>query len=246
MNKINLKKLKKNKTAIFVLLVYLVLFIFYPEKANAAVKNTFYYLKELFEIIPLIFVLTMVVDAWVPKKIIYDRLGEKSGFIGGIFSVILGSISAGPIYAAFPLVKLLLKKGASISNAVIILSAWAVIKVPMLVNEAKFLSLKFMALRWIFTVIAILIMGYLMNKIVTKEEVFLTSEYKEFGDNIALINKDACVGCKVCVKNMPEVFSMKNGKAEVIGITNDFDKLEKTANKCPVKAIEINEDYMNK
>ena len=31
-----------------------------------------------------------------------------------------------------------LKKGASISNIVIILSAWAVIKVPMLANEAKF------------------------------------------------------------------------------------------------------------
>jgi hypothetical protein len=42
-------------------------------------------------------------------------------------------------------------------NLVIILSAWAVIKVPMLLNELKFLEFEFMAVRWVLTVIAIVV-----------------------------------------------------------------------------------------
>lgn len=244
MNNSAVKKLKKNKTAIIVLLIYAILFVISPDKAKASVNNTFYYLKELFEILPLIFVLTMVVDAWVPKEVIYGKLGENSGIIGNIFSLILGSVSAGPIYAAFPLTKLLLKKGASVSNAVIILSAWAVIKVPMLVNEAKFLSLKFMALRWTFTVIAILIMGFIMNRLVSKKEIFETSEYKEFGTKVASVNKEYCVGCKLCVREMPSVFSMEGEKAIVDGITDDIVNLRIVADKCPVKAIEVNEELL--
>jgi uncharacterized membrane protein YraQ (UPF0718 family) len=64
--------------------------------------------------------------------------------------------------------KSLLKKGASISNIVIILSAWAVIKVPMLANEAKFLGVNFMAVRWVLTVTAIFVMAYMVGKIVKK------------------------------------------------------------------------------
>ena len=40
-------------------------------------------------------------------------------------------------------------------SIIIILSSWAVIKIPMLLNEAKFLGAKFMIIRWLLTVIAI-------------------------------------------------------------------------------------------
>ena len=70
----------------------------------------------------------------------------------------------------------IIKKGASISNIVVILSAWAVIKVPMLANEAKFLNPKFMVTRWVLTTIAILIMGYLISKIVRRKDIPMDSE----------------------------------------------------------------------
>jgi hypothetical protein len=41
----------------------------------------------------------------------------------------------------------------SISNIVIILSTWAVIKVPMLLNESKFLGTKIMFNRWVLTTV---------------------------------------------------------------------------------------------
>ena len=98
-------------------------------------------------IMPVIFLLTTLIEAWVPKEMIMEHLGDESGLKGALISLLLGSVSVGSIYVAFPVCKTLFKKGASISNIVVILSAWAVIKIPMLANEAKFLSPKFMAIR---------------------------------------------------------------------------------------------------
>jgi uncharacterized membrane protein YraQ (UPF0718 family) len=78
---------------------------------------------------------------------------------------------SGPIYAAFPFCIMLHKKGASIKNIVIILSSWAVIKIPMLLNEVKFLGIKFMVFRWILTVIAIVIFSWITSKIVKDEDI---------------------------------------------------------------------------
>jgi uncharacterized membrane protein YraQ (UPF0718 family) len=66
---------------------------------------------------------------------------------------------------------MLYKKGASLRNIIIILSAWAVIKIPMLLNEAKYLGLKFMATRWVLTVAAILIFSWIASRMVKREDM---------------------------------------------------------------------------
>ena len=62
-------------------------------------------------IMPVIFVLTALLDTWVPKQQIMRFLGRESGVSGAVFSLVLGSISAGPIYAAFPLWRDAAQKG---------------------------------------------------------------------------------------------------------------------------------------
>ncbi|WP_427339096.1 permease [Caloranaerobacter sp. DY30410] len=166
-----LAKIKKNKLLTLVILIYLVLFLINTDKAILSVKNSMYYVKEMLEIMPAIFVITALIEKNVPKKLILNSLGENSGIKGIVLSFILGSFSAGPIYAAFPVCRTLIKKGASISNIVIILSSWAVIKVPMLLNEAKFLGIKFMFLRWILTIISILCMSYLVSLFVKYDNI---------------------------------------------------------------------------
>ena len=168
--KIN-KFMRKNKTLIFVAFVYIVLFILNPEKATKAISNSTYYLVEMIMIMPVVYLLTVVLDALIPKEAIIKGFGSDSGLKGNILALFLGSISAGPIYAAFPISKMLLDKGASLGNVVIVLSSWAVVKLPMLANEAKFLGVKFMALRWVFTVIAIFIMGYVFNRYLSTEDI---------------------------------------------------------------------------
>lgn len=230
--------LKKNKMIVFVALIYGIVFIVNPQKGTQSVSNSVYYLVEMLQVLPIIFLLTVVIEAWVPKELIMKGFGEKSGIKGNILSLILGSISAGPIYAAFPIGKALLSKGASITNIVIILSSWAVIKVPMLANEAKFLGLNFMAVRWVFTVISIFIMGYLAAKIIKKKDMpgFDEDKTKE----IFVINEDYCIGCGLCAEMQPDYYEMKDNKAKIKAMPdndNSIKSVMETANKCPTKAI---------
>ena len=231
---------KKNKLLIAVVLAYLLLSVISMQNASKALHNSVYYLLEMLQVLPVIFLLTTLIQAWVPKEVIMRGLGENSGLSGKILSLVLGSISAGPIYAAFPICMMLHKKGASIANIVIIISAWAVIKVPMLANEAKFLSLGFMALRWILTVIAIFIMAQLMAAIVKKED--LPGEIANQNEPSIQVRQEYCIGCGLCAKRFPEYFEMQGGKAACNNAqpnAADRDDIRLTAGQCPTQAIDI-------
>ncbi len=231
------EKVKKNKLLSAVILAYGILFATVPDKALAAVNNSMYYVFEMLMIMPVIFILTSLAEAWVPKEVIINSFGEKSGFKGNIFAFLLGSFSAGPIYAAFPVCRMLLKKGAGIANIVIVLSTWAVIKVPMLANEAKFLGPKFMAIRWVLTTISIFIMAYFIAKAVKKEDM---PQELEADSQAVSVNQDYCIGCGVCVNICPKIFYMDNKKALARNEATAGPiaaKLSKAAEACPAKAI---------
>ena len=225
-----------------VAVIYLILFALMPEKASTAIKNSIYYLIEMFQVLPVIFLLTVAIEVLVPKEWIIKHFGEKSGLLGNLLSLVLGSISAGPIYAAFPISKMLMSKGASVANIVILLSSWAVIKVPMLANEAKFLGVSFMSTRWVLTVAAILIMAWLMGKMISKRE--MSNDITDHPKPKVDVNQDYCVGCGICVKMMPEVYELIDQKAyarlENVNSGN-MTMIHKTVSKCPTQAITINE-----
>ena len=183
--------------------------------------------------------LTVVIEAWIPKEVIVKKFGENSGFSGNTLSLVLSSISAGPIYAAFPIAKMLLKKGASVTNIVIILNSWGVIKVPMLANEAKFLGVEFMAVRWVLTVISIVIMGYFISLIIKKEDLPGLEALDQTKIHFE-INEDYCIGCSICAKFAPQVFEMVDDKAKINYVPTNQSKIElvlSSVDKCPTKAI---------
>lgn len=235
-----LKKIKGNLFLVIVALAYIIMFIMNPAMEMDSVKNSGYYIKEMLMIMPVIFVLTALLDMWIPKEKIMQYLGKDAKAKGVFLSFVVGSISAGPIYAAFPMCVMLHKKGASIRNIIIILSSWAVIKVPMLLNEVKFLGSKFMAIRWVLTVIAIIIFSWIAEKIIKDEDLpgeVLTQPGLH-------INRDACMGCTLCAKSYPEVFGMENKKAITKSYEEsdlDTDRLGNAIKSCPVKAISYNE-----
>ena len=98
--------IKKNKLLSFVILAYIVIFIVTPDMGIAALGNSGYYLLEMLQILPVIFLLTVVIDVLVPKEAIIQGFGEGSGFKGNLLALLLGSVSAGPIYAAFHISKM--------------------------------------------------------------------------------------------------------------------------------------------
>lgn len=229
---------KKNKLILAVALAYAVLWIVSPDKALKSVGNSVYYLIEMLQVLPVIFLLTVVIDALIPKEFIMRGLGEKSGIKGNLLALILGSISAGPVYAAFPISKMLLGKGASVANIVVILSSWAVIKLPMLANEAKFLGVNFMVIRWILTVAAILIMAYMTAVLVKKKDILKPQEKTVL--NLPVIKEEYCVGCGLCVKTLPGFYEMRDRKAYVRKDPAENISprdIMKSVGECPTKAI---------
>jgi uncharacterized membrane protein YraQ (UPF0718 family) len=229
---------RKNRLLVLVALVYGGIFLVTPAMARQSVQNSVYYLREMLLVLPVIFLFTVVIEALIPKEMIIRGFGEKSGFMGNILALLLGSISAGPIYAAFPVSKALLNKGASVGNIVIILSAWAVVKVPMLANEVKFLGPQFMAVRWVLTVAAIMVMAYLTGVLVKKDD--LNPEADGSFQPKLTIEPAYCIGCGICTNLLPQCFTMEGEKAVVTQIPQApqaAERLQETADKCPGKAI---------
>ena len=234
--------IKKNRWLIMILLTYGILLIFAPEKAIQSGKNSRYYIIEMIEIMPIVIALTTLIEAWIPKKVIMKHLGDESGIKGGLISFALGSFSAGPIYAAFPLCKMLMNKGAGLFNIIVILSAWAVVKVPMLVNEAKFLGFRFMGVRWILSVAAIFLMAGLVTKMM-KHTTIEDDDKEKSPKNILKIENQFCIGCGLCKNMCPQYFDIKNGKAIMKNAQIKvivLEDIKKAAEKCPANAIVLN------
>ncbi|MGL1890383.1 MAG: permease [Spirochaetaceae bacterium] len=166
-----MKHIKKFKLIIIAIILYIGLLIFRSDLFFNAINITKGFLLEMIQVLPPVLVITALITVWVPSSVIRKGLGEQSGIKGRLLSFFIGAISAGPIYAAFPAVLVLFKKGASISNMVIILSSWAVIKIPMLFVETSFLGIKFTAIRFVLTVPAIYIMSLLVEKLIKRDEI---------------------------------------------------------------------------
>lgn len=165
-----MKNINKIKTLLFSIIVYFVLFLFFRDLFIDSLDNSIYYLKEMLLVMPVVIIFTILINAWIPQKLITKHLGTKSNIKGNILSVLLGMFSTGPIYAAFPIAYALKNKGASTQNIVIILSTWAVVKVPMLINEVRFIGFEFMITRWILTIISIILMGRITEFILERKQ----------------------------------------------------------------------------
>ncbi len=166
-----MKKKKLNPLTITVIVLWLIVIIFDRERAQSGVLILLSFLKEMVQILPFVLILSALVGEWIPAQTVKRHLGEDSGFRGALFAYILGSLSAGPVYAAFPVCISLKKKGASVGNLTILISSWAVIKIPMLFMELKSLGLQFTALRYALTVPAIFTIGYILNRLVSNSQM---------------------------------------------------------------------------
>ncbi|HAK46198.1 MAG TPA: Fe-S cluster protein [Spirochaeta sp.] len=183
--------IKKFKFIIAAVVLYACFFFLRQDIFWAAVNYTKDFMLEMLQVLPPVLVITALMAVWVPAEAIKKGLGSASGLRGKLLSLLIGSVSAGPIYAAFPAAYMLFKKGASVSNLVIILSSWAVIKVPMLLVEMKFLSIRFMIIRLILTVPAILLMGVLMERLIKRSNI-QSADDKDAIIELPNINCGAC------------------------------------------------------
>lgn len=153
---------------ILVLIVFIGLAIWMPDTAIRSSLVTWDYFKEMALIMPPVFILMGLMEVWIPKDKIQKWLGSGSGITGAGIAFALGTLPTGPLYVAFPMTATLIRKGASITNMVIFLGAWAALKIPQLMVEIKFLGLSFTLLRFVLTLLALVLMGLLMEIILRR------------------------------------------------------------------------------
>ena len=87
-----------------------------PDKALAVCSSQKTICLRCSSFCPPVLVLCGLFDAGVSKRTVERLMGEASGIKGTSIAILLGTVAMGPLYAAFPIGKSLLDKGASLYN----------------------------------------------------------------------------------------------------------------------------------
>ena len=122
-------------------------------------------LLTLLEFLPPIFVLMGLFDAWVPREQVVAHLGESSGLRGTVLALVLGSLAAGPLYAAFPIAVLMLQKGAGRYAVFVFVGAWSTLKIPMVLFEVQSLGASFALTRYALSLGGVLGIAFILDRL---------------------------------------------------------------------------------
>ncbi len=135
--------------------------------------------KEMALVIPPVFVLLGLLDIWVPRQTMIKYMGQNSGIKGILLSIIIGSAAAGPLYGAFPVAAVFMKKGVKFSNILIFIGAWSTTKIPMFFFEVAALGSRFAIIRLLIDIPGIIIIAYLLSAYISKDEIIKIYENSE-------------------------------------------------------------------
>lgn len=163
--------LKKYKLFLTMAMLLGMILLINKEMGLKAINITAYSFKEMLLVIPPIFVLLGLLDVWVPRETMIKYMGEGSGIKGIVLAFLLGSAAAGPLYGAFPIAAVFMKKGVKFSNILIFIGAWSTTKIPMFLFEISALGSRFAITRLLVDIPGIILIAYIMCSIVPKSEV---------------------------------------------------------------------------
>jgi uncharacterized membrane protein YraQ (UPF0718 family) len=141
------------------------------ELGSKAIGITAYSFKEMILVIPPIFILLGLLDIWVPRETMIKYMGEGSGFKGILLAFFIGSAAAGPLYGAFPVAAVFMKKGVKFTNILIFIGAWSTTKIPMFLFEITSLGTKFAVTRLLVDIPGIMMIAWILSSLISKEEV---------------------------------------------------------------------------
>lgn len=165
------KFLKRYWVGILLLLINIIVLFIYPEIGMKSFKVSFGSLIEMLSIVPPVFIILGLTDVWVKKETMIKIMGEKSRITGILIAFVLGSAAAGPLYAAFPIAAMLMKKGSKFSNVLIFIGAWSTTKIPMLLFEASSMGIQFTLLRFAINLPVIFLIAFISEKVLKRGEI---------------------------------------------------------------------------
>jgi uncharacterized membrane protein YraQ (UPF0718 family) len=142
-----------------------ILLVAFPEQREPSLAAFWAFLLEMVWVMPAVLVIMGLFAVWVPKEAVSRYMGHGSGARGMLLALVFGTLPTGPLYAAFPLTKGLLEKGASPANVFVFLAAWACIKLPQELIELQFLGWRFTLARFVSTVVVIVAMSFVFQRL---------------------------------------------------------------------------------
>lgn len=163
--------IKRYRVFLALLLINLAILFLYPALGHKSVQLTWNNTLEMLSVIPPIFILLGLLDVWVKRETMIKYMGEKSGIIGILIAFFIGSAAAGPLYGAFPVAGVLLKKGSRLSNVLIMLGAWSTTKIPLLLFEATAMGPKFTVIRFILDLFGIAMIAYFTERFLSEQDI---------------------------------------------------------------------------
>lgn len=164
--------LKRYRSTLTMLLLLLLLLIIRPITGRQAVTITATNLQEMLVVFPPIFILLGLLDVWVERETMIKLMGEGSGFRGFLLALLLGSAAAGPLYTAFPVAVMMMKKGCSLFNVFLFVGAWSTTKIPMFTFEMESMGIPFALTRLCCSFVGITLIALLLDKSLKTEEKF--------------------------------------------------------------------------
>ncbi len=166
-----MKTIKRFKVFLIAALAIAIMTFIDKSLGMKAIDTFAFSLREMILILPPVFILLGLLDVWVPKDVMVKYMGEGSGLVGILISMFIGSAAAGPLYGAFPIAAVFMKKGVKLSNVLIFIGAWSTTKIPMFLFELNSLGPKFALTRLAINIPGILIMAYTIPKLLKEEEI---------------------------------------------------------------------------
>lgn len=164
------KRLKKYWLLTAVIAVSLLMLIFQPQTEIDALRFTGKnFLNFLFMLAP-IFICIGLMDVWIERDTMIKIMGEKSGFKGSIVALLLGMVTAVPLYALLPVAGVLLKKGSRIFNVMVYLCASASIRIPLLLFEISSLGWRFTFVRFGSNIVVVFIIAFVIEKLLSETD----------------------------------------------------------------------------
>lgn len=145
--------------------VFLALLFLYPGGAGKMLGYAGLGLAQFLWNLAPVFLCVGLMDVWIERDRLLRLMGDGSGFMGSTVSLLMGMVTAVPIYALLPIAGLLLNKGARLSNVLIFLCASAGSRIPLLLFEASSLGVKFAACRFVMNLAALHVVAFLTEKL---------------------------------------------------------------------------------
>ena len=158
------KKVNTWNFLVAVIIIYAITGILRPEAIMPSIEFSFNLIIKIVPVFAIIFALMVGFEYFVSEEKIKKYLGESSGKKRWIIAIGAGILSSGPIYAWYPMLGALKKKGVGFGLIAAFIYSRA-IKIPLLPIMAYFFGIKYTIVLTVVLIIMSIVQGMIFEKI---------------------------------------------------------------------------------